>query len=275
MTKVVERKEAQVQRRGNLRNLNIAYIQRSLELRQGDNAYMGEKFKELVQSIKTEGIVSPLIVRDDIKTGTFKLIDGRRRLYAAKHLGIKKVPVIVYDANEDKAELLSIIANTNQQKLTPIELGIAYQRLLDNEVYASKRELATALGVSESTVGTRINNLKLDSRIIEDMMTGEGINDQKVLKAIRLIEKVNEEYVSEKQWTTYSYIVEQKLNREDALQYIKTQKEGVETVRTVRLSDSKIDLSLDMSGWDKEKVERVNVLLAEIETIRQEVESVA
>jgi len=231
-----------------------------------------EKFREVKQSIQNEGIISPLLVQIDKEKKGFKLIDGRRRLQAASQVGMKKVPVIVYDENQNKIELLSIIANTNQQNLSPIELGMAYQRLLDNSVYASKRQLANALGTSESTVGTRINNLKLDTRVLKNLIETKSINDQKVLKAIRVIEEISEEGISDKQWDAYNHIVDNKLNRTDALKYIQELRGETETSRTVSLSDSKIDLSFDMSGWDEEKVSKVNALLAEIEAIRQEAE---
>ena len=262
-----------VQREGKMRYVSTDKIRYVWSLRlDGDTKEDkgNKKLKAFVESVKVESILAPLIVRKIEGSTEYTLIDGGKRLEAANILGIKKVPVIVYDENDNKAELLRIIANSNQKKATPIELAMAYKKLLDSGVYKSNRELATALGVSESTVGTKINNLKLDTRIIEDMMTEYGINDQKVLKTIRSIEKIDEEGTSDKQWNVYSHITLKELGRKEALEYINEQKGEVVSQRFVKLeSDHQINVVIDTSGLDEESVSRIGELLAEIEELRK------
>jgi ParB family chromosome partitioning protein len=183
------------------------------------------KFEKLLRSIKKNGVLTPIIVKP-ADEGRYNIVDGHRRLEAAEQLGYKKLQVISYEDLEDTEAFLSIIANTNRKALSPIELGFAYKRLQEAGVYENNKELAEALGVSTSNVSVRIGNLKLDKRIIKDLIVNNSINDQKVLKELRSVEKIDNEGKSALQFETYSHIVENELSRNDALEYIKTKKEG-------------------------------------------------
>ncbi len=167
--------------------------------------------------------------------------------------------------------MLSIVTNSNQKTLTAIELGVAYKKLIDRDVYGSNRELAVALGVSEGTVGTKINNLKMDKRIIEDLIENNSISDQKVLKAIRTIENINDDGESEKQYSAYRKITDEKLNRTDALEYISLSK-GVEEIHHFVKTElaNKINVMINTKDLSEEKVVRIEELLAEIERIGED-----
>ncbi len=232
---------------------------------------LSKKFRALENSIKANGIMVPIIVKKDDENDTYSIVDGYRRFEAAQRLGIKKLQVISYDDIDDKEEMLSIVTNSNQKTLTAIELGMTYKKLIDRGIYSSNRELAVALGVAEGTVGTKINNLKLDSRIIKDLLTGNGINDQKVLKAIRTLEKVDSEGSSDTQWSAYEYIIKNELGRKESLEYIKSQKESDTTEAqpfTKTETDREIKVVIDKEGLTEAIVSEIERLLEEIETLR-------
>ncbi len=263
------------QREGTLKYLEISEIavpQNSVRMDiylnkdDGDN-----KFKALVRSIEKNNILTPVLAREN-EDGTYLLIDGLRRIKAAEAIGLEKVPAVIYDDEAEKSQVLNIISNVTRKKLSPLELGMAYSRLVVSGVYESNKELSENIGVSESSVGDSINNLKLDKRIIEDLLENNSISDQKILKSIRTIEKADENGTSDKQWSVYTHIRDNKFNRKETIKYIREQKGStVETVRYVKLASSnKLKVEIDTSKLEQEKVDEINELLEQIKKISEE-----
>ncbi len=264
-----------VSRKTKCRNVKLDTIQIDEAFRIED-IQTDKKFKALKKSIKAQGIITPIIVKMH-NDESYSIIDGIRRYLAAKELGYKKLKVTIYEELDNSESILGLVANSNQKTLTPIELGIAYKKLIDRGAYANKAELARALGISEGTVGAKIKNLEMDSEIIEKLIEGNGIRDQKVLKAIRIFSPVDENGTSEQQRNLFNHIVENNLGRKEALEYIKSQQEPeIVSERMVSLAqNSVIDLHIDTSDLDEARRERIQELVAEIEAIRQEAEGVA
>ena len=262
-----------VDRKGQCTTVRISKIKTGASIRLGKEASeekMSKKFRALKDSIEANGIMVPLIVKKN-EDDTYSIIDGYRRFEVAQRLSYKKIQVISYDDIDDKDEMLSIVTNSNQKSLTAIELGVAYKKLIDRGIYGSNRELANALGTSEGTVGTKINNLKMDKRIIEDLIANNSISDQKVLKAIRTIENINDGGESEKQYSTYTKIIDEQLKRSDALAFINSSK-GVEEVHHFVKTElaNKINVMIDTKDLSEENVARIEELLAEIERIGED-----
>ena len=187
----------------------------------------------------------------------------------------KRLQIISYDDIDNKEELLSLVANTNQKTLSPIELGIAYQKLIDRGAYRNKAELVKVLGVSDVTVSSKIKNLELDARIIEDLLTGEGINDQKVLKAVRLLENINSDGESDMQHNAYNHIKTNSMDRKTALVYIASLNNTEDDTNansqvsgfTKTESDREIKVVIEKEVLDEVVVEQIESLLAEIERL--------
>ena len=117
---------------------------------------------ELVESIREHGIIQPLIVT---KTdGKYELIAGERRLRSAKILGLKEVPVIVREANEQKKLEFAIIENLQRENLNPLETAWAYQKLID-EFNISQEDAAKRVGKARSTVANCLRLLSLPDEI--------------------------------------------------------------------------------------------------------------
>ncbi|RKY35817.1 MAG: chromosome partitioning protein ParB [Candidatus Duberdicusella sinuisediminis] len=114
-----------------------------------------EGLKELADSIKSQGIIEPLIVRK--KGQDYEIVAGSRRYYACKLLGINKLPVIIKDLTDKSALIFSIAENLQRQDLNPIEEAKSFQRLIE-EFGLSPQELSQFLGYDRSTI---VNTLRL------------------------------------------------------------------------------------------------------------------
>ena len=129
-----------------------------------------EKMENLAQSIKIHGIIQPLIVSK--KGNQYELIAGERRFQAAKRLGLKKVPVIVREADEMQKLELAIVENVQRHDLNPIEEGKAYQKLID-EFQMGQEEVAQKMGKSRSLVANKIRLLNLPVEIQKGLIEGK------------------------------------------------------------------------------------------------------
>lgn len=129
-----------------------------------------EALDELVESIKAHGIIQPLIVRH--RDGHYELIAGERRWRAAQKAGLKQVPVVVKDVNENGATLeMAIIENVQRENLNCIEEAIAYQQLMD-EFQLSQDDIAARVGKNRATIANTIRLLKLPAAVREDLSGG-------------------------------------------------------------------------------------------------------
>ena len=131
-----------------------------------------EKLKELSQSIKSYGVIQPLVVS---RSGSrFELIAGERRLQAAKMTGLEKVPVVVREIKEKEKLELALAENVQRHNLNPIEEANAYQRM-EKDFQMNQEEVARKIGKSRSAVAnkTRLLNLPIEAKkaLIEENIT--------------------------------------------------------------------------------------------------------
>lgn len=118
---------------------------------------------ELTQSIKEQGIIQPVTVR---KSGydEYQLISGERRLRASKLAGLTEIPAYIRVANDEQMLEMALIENIHRQDLNAIEIGLSYQRLMD-ECNVSMNDLAGRVGQDRSTIANYIRLLKLPPEI--------------------------------------------------------------------------------------------------------------
>ncbi|MEI7621340.1 MAG: ParB/RepB/Spo0J family partition protein [Candidatus Moraniibacteriota bacterium] len=129
-----------------------------------------EKLENLAESIKTHGIIQPLVVS---KNGNqYELIAGERRFQASKLAGLKKVPAIVKEVNELEKLELAIVENIQRHDLNPIEEGLAYQKLAD-EHQMTQEEVALKMGKSRSVIANRTRLLSLPVEIQKGLIEGK------------------------------------------------------------------------------------------------------
>ena len=118
-----------------------------------------EKLEELAQSLKTQGVLQPVIVRP-AEGGTFELIAGERRWRAAQIAGLLRIPAVIREVTDDKLLELALIENLQREELNPIEEATAYQSLI-NDLGLSQQETADRVGKQRATVANALRLLNL------------------------------------------------------------------------------------------------------------------
>ncbi|MBW6485892.1 MAG: ParB/RepB/Spo0J family partition protein [Syntrophobacterales bacterium] len=124
--------------------------------------------KELIASIKTNGVIQPIIVR---KTqNSYEIIAGERRWRAAQASGMKEVPVVIRKASDRDLAELSLVENIQREALNPIEEAKAYQ-VLSSDFSLSQDDISTRVGKDRSTIANTIRLLKLPAEIQKDVIS--------------------------------------------------------------------------------------------------------
>jgi ParB family chromosome partitioning protein len=140
----------------------VAYIPvSSVELNpfQPRTEFDEESLEELAKSISIHGLVQPITVRH-IGGGKYQIISGERRIRACKIAGIDEVPAYVRIADDSAMLEMALIENIQRKDLNPIEIGISYQRLMD-EFKLTHEQLAVRVVKKRSTITNYVRLLKL------------------------------------------------------------------------------------------------------------------
>ncbi|MFF3103286.1 nucleoid occlusion protein [Viridibacillus arvi] len=121
------------------------------------------KIEELARTIRTHGVIQPIVVRK-MEEGHYEIIAGERRYRAMKMLEWTEVPAIVREMNDKETASVALIENLQREELTSIEEAQAYLKLL--ELHGLTQEaLAQRLGKGQSTIANKIRLLKLPEEI--------------------------------------------------------------------------------------------------------------
>lgn len=118
-----------------------------------------EALKELSESIKIQGIIQPITVRQ-LAPNQYQLISGERRLRASKLAGLSQIPAYIRTANDQQMLEMALIENIQRENLNPIEIAISYQRMI-TECNLKQEELGDRVGKNRSTVTNYVRLLKL------------------------------------------------------------------------------------------------------------------
>ncbi len=129
-----------------------------------------ERFAELVESVRRDGIVQPLLVRE-VGDG-WELIAGERRWRAAQAAGLSTVPALVREADDRTSLALALVENIVRADLDPVEQARGYARLQD-EFGLSHADVALAVGRSRTTVVNATRLLGLPDEVLELIENGE------------------------------------------------------------------------------------------------------
>jgi ParB family chromosome partitioning protein len=124
--------------------------------------FTAEALNELADSIKAQGIVQPLIVRE--RNGHLELIAGERRWRAAQIAGLSEVPIIVRQADDRAVLELALIENLQRENLNPIEEAQGYAQLTE-QFQLTQEDIATKVGKSRAAVANGLRLLKLSPEI--------------------------------------------------------------------------------------------------------------
>ncbi len=118
-----------------------------------------EALQELADSIRVQGIIQPITVRQ-ISKDKYQLISGERRLQASKSIGMLKIPAYIRTANDQQMLEMALIENIQRENLNAIEIALSYQRLM-HECSLKQEELGERVGKNRTTVNNYIRLLKL------------------------------------------------------------------------------------------------------------------
>ena len=129
------------------------------------------KLEELARSVKSNGIIQPILVRRD--GARYRIIAGERRWRAAQRAGLQHVPVVVREVSQGDQQLLelALIENLQRENLNPVDEALAYQRLAE-DFSLTQDQIAAAVGKDRSSVANFMRLLKLPEEVRGDLAAG-------------------------------------------------------------------------------------------------------
>lgn len=139
-----------------------------------------EKMQELVESIRTNGVLVPVLVRPDGRNG-YEMVSGHRRMHASKLLGLETIPAIIRDMSRDEAVVAMVDANIQREELLFSEKAFAYKMKLD----AMKRQ------AGRIPINSGQNDQNLRGIVSRDILAAQvGESSKQVQRYIRLTELI-------------------------------------------------------------------------------------
>ena len=153
-----------------LRKLPVDLLQRSPYQPRTD--FKQDALQELADSIKSQGVVQPIVVRPLSDSNKFEIIAGERRWRASQLAGLHEIPAVVRKMDDQTAMCLALIENIQREDLNPLEQARALQRLMV-EFNMTHESLADAVGRSRSTITNLIRLLELENGVKELLESGD------------------------------------------------------------------------------------------------------
>ena len=129
------------------------------------------KLEELTNSIKNQGVLSPILVRE-LGLNEFEVIAGERRLRASKKAGLNAIPCLVDQKQDQDALVSALIENLQREDLNPVEEARGLDRL-KREFGLTQDEVATSTGKARSTIANALRILSLPNLVLEMLSRGE------------------------------------------------------------------------------------------------------
>lgn len=140
-----------------------------------------EALQQLTDSVRTHGVLEPIIVRPD--GGGFELVVGERRWRAAQRAGLEEVPAVVRELTDEETAVIALVENLQREDLNPMEEARAYKRLLDLNL--TQEQVAVQVGRSRSAVANSLRLLTLDAATQRLIAQGElSVGHAKVLLSV-------------------------------------------------------------------------------------------
>ena len=130
-----------------------------------------DALQELSDSIKTQGIIQPITVRQ-LSPNKYQLISGERRYQASKLAGLKNIPAYIRTANDQQMLEMALIENIQRENLNAIEVALSFQRMID-ECHLKQEELGERVSKNRSTVTNYLRLLKLPPTVQASIRDGQ------------------------------------------------------------------------------------------------------
>lgn len=169
-----------------LKQLPVEFLQRGKYQPRRD--FDQEALQELADSIKAQGVMQPIVVRQ-VGNQRYEIVAGERRWRACQLAGLADIPALIRDISDEAAIAMALIENIQRENLNPIEEAMALRRL-QSEFSLSQQEVATAVGKSRSVVANLLRLLSLESEVLEHLQSGAlDTGHAKVLLALEGIQQ--------------------------------------------------------------------------------------
>jgi len=220
--------------------------------------------EELCESIKQYGVIQPINVRK-ISTNSYELVAGERRLRAATLAGLKEIPAIIINIDDNDSAVLALIENLQREDLNYMEEAEGYNNLI-NEHGFTQEELAHKIGKSQSTIANKIRLLKL-APLVKKILADNNLTERHA----RALLKLHDEQL---QLKVLKHVCEKGLNVkkteelvERAIErYSKEAKEkGTERKFTKAIKDIRIFVNTIRQAIDLMKKSGVNAKAAQLD----------
>ncbi|HEY3333333.1 MAG TPA: ParB/RepB/Spo0J family partition protein [Capsulimonadaceae bacterium] len=130
-----------------------------------------DELADLTDSIRQHGVLQPIVVRPK-KGNTWELVAGERRFRAATAAGLKEIPAVIRDLDDQSALALALIENIQRENLNPIESAKAYKRLQD-EFSLTQTEVAREVGKPQPTIANALRLLNLPEAVVDSIARTE------------------------------------------------------------------------------------------------------
>ena len=204
--------------------------------------------QELSESIRVQGIIQPITVREVAK-GKYQLISGERRLQASKLASLKTIPAYIRTADDQQMLEMALIENIQRENLNALEIALSYQRLMQ-ECDLKQEELGERVGKNRTTVNNYLRLLKLPS------IVQAGLKDKSLsMGHARALLGLEDEKVMAR---LYLRVVEEQLSVrkvEELVRALNDKKTEVKPARKVsEIKREILDLQERMAGWFGTKV---------------------
>lgn len=152
------------------------------------------ELNNLADSIRIHGIIQPLVLRK--LNDKYEVIAGERRLKASQIVGLKQVPAIVIEADDNTSAELAVIENLQRKDLSAIEEAKSFKKLLDRG-YANQEELAKKLGVSQSAISNKLRLLNLPEEV-QNALLENRISERHARSLLALKDSSDQIYMLDK-----------------------------------------------------------------------------
>ena len=148
-----------------------------------------EKISNLAKSIKDNGIIQPLVLKEC--GNDYEILAGERRWRAAKLAGIKSIPAVIMELTDQKVLEVSLIENIQREDLNPIEEALAFKRLI-KEFSITQEDVSKVIGRSRTAITNTMRLLNLDKRVQQYLI--EGVISEGHGRALLSLDNKNTQY---------------------------------------------------------------------------------
>lgn len=231
----------QDQKQRSIKDINIEQIKAGRF--QPRSNFDKQKLNELTNSIKNQGVLSPILVRE-LGLNEYEVIAGERRLRASKMADLKTIPCLVDQKQDQDALISALIENLQREDLNPVEEATGLDRL-KREFGLTQDEVATSTGKARSTIANSLRILTLPKSVLD--MLSSGLIEKGHAKLLASMSPTDAESVARK-------IAKESLSIKDLSSFISSKKQNKTTKAKTKDTDL-LNIEKEMSESFGHKIE--------------------